>query len=239
LTNDIPKYSTENVTSLIPGQNYLASAWVKLSSGQPGTALLYADDTTGGNACNSSVITPAAEWQQVSCLYTATGNQSTNIHLVENEGASPPIGMTLHSLPFPLSMAALKPALSAFPGTAISLVAVALLLSVPLPPAPEVTGLSKVRHQAWKPPTRPFTDSHRVKATSCRRGSGLAPAVREACSSIVWTQSVEPTAPVHPSRQPPLGNNLIASTPPHLAEPSSSFRPKTLARSLRIGMTRP
>jgi len=77
----------QTVNALTPGQSYLASAWVKLGSGTAGTAYLYVDDTTGANACASAIVAPLAEWQQISCVYTATNNQAANIHLVEHSGA--------------------------------------------------------------------------------------------------------------------------------------------------------
>ncbi len=85
--NSSDEVAYQTVNGLTPGQNYLASAWVRLASGTAGTAYLYADDTTGANACASPLLTPPLAWQQISCVYTATSNQATNIHLVETSGA--------------------------------------------------------------------------------------------------------------------------------------------------------
>jgi hypothetical protein len=47
--NSNNEYATQTVRGLIPGQGYVASAWVKLGSGSGGTVYLYADGTTGVN----------------------------------------------------------------------------------------------------------------------------------------------------------------------------------------------
>ncbi len=85
-SNSSDEVAYQTVNGLTPGQSYLASAWVKLGSGTAGTAYLYADDTTGANACATPLIPPATIWQQMSCVYTATSNQTMNIHLVETAG---------------------------------------------------------------------------------------------------------------------------------------------------------
>lgn len=84
--NSSAEVAYQTVQGLAPGQSYIASAWVMLGSGTPGTAYLYADDSTGANTCTSPSIVPTAVWQQLSCAYTATNNQEMAIHLVESAG---------------------------------------------------------------------------------------------------------------------------------------------------------
>jgi Carbohydrate binding domain len=84
--NSSAEVAYQIVNSLTPGQSYLASAWVALGSGTAGTAYLYADDSTGANACGSSVVAPTATWQPLSCAYTVTNNRALSVHLVENSG---------------------------------------------------------------------------------------------------------------------------------------------------------
>ncbi len=77
----------QTIQGLTPGQSYVASSWLKLGSGNAGTAYLTADDTTGANACATLPATPGSRWQQIGCVYTATTNQSMNLHLVESLGS--------------------------------------------------------------------------------------------------------------------------------------------------------
>jgi hypothetical protein len=84
-SNDEVAY--QPVYGLTPGLSYTVSAWVRLGGGGAGTVFIYVDDTTGANVCASAPITPTTSWQQLSCIYTATGNQAMSIHLVENAGS--------------------------------------------------------------------------------------------------------------------------------------------------------
>ncbi len=86
-SNSNAEVAYQTIQGLTPDQSYVVSAWVRLGSGTPATVYLYADNTAGANTCTSPSLTPVSDWQQLSCVYVATANQSMNIHLVENPGS--------------------------------------------------------------------------------------------------------------------------------------------------------
>ena len=70
----------QDITGLTPGQEYVASAWVQVTSGAQG--LLYLDDTTG-NPLGSSLTTGV--WQYLSLAYTVDSTGAIRIHLWASE----------------------------------------------------------------------------------------------------------------------------------------------------------
>jgi hypothetical protein len=84
--NTAGEQASQNVYGIVPGQTYVVSAWVRLSSGAPASASLSVDDTTGANSC-STPFSPTTTWTQVRCTYTATNNQAMAIHIGEGAGS--------------------------------------------------------------------------------------------------------------------------------------------------------
>src|SRR5262249_17892359 len=76
----------QTISGLAPGQPYVISAWVMLGSGTPGAVFLRATDPGSDSACSTPLITVTAQWQQISCTYTATSFQAVTVILAQNWG---------------------------------------------------------------------------------------------------------------------------------------------------------
>jgi hypothetical protein len=85
--NSSGEFASQFVEGLIAGENYTVSVRVKLASGTTGQTYLSVDDTSGANACRTPSALPTAQWQEISCVFTATSTQAMNIRLAETVGS--------------------------------------------------------------------------------------------------------------------------------------------------------
>jgi hypothetical protein len=114
----------QDVAGLIPGQQYQVTAWVKSNTSSTNGVEVWLHDTQEAGIAYTE-ISPTANWQQITTLFTATNTGKLRIHLVQIPGTaettywddiavSPVSGSTMSAsaLSAPATASSLSPALA-------------------------------------------------------------------------------------------------------------------------------